>query len=77
MRGPDMTEPEGRAGLTARLAAKNEPLTYRDDWWQKTRCPYCGAEPNRPCRSKSTGNTVGPHTARLDRAIRDRKEKSE
>jgi hypothetical protein len=76
MNGPDMTTPEGRAGLTARLAAKGrDPLVYRDDWWQRTRCPYCGAGPNEPCRSKTTNNTISPHMARLERAIRERKEK--
>jgi len=50
-----------------------EPFAYRDDWWQKARCPYCGTGPNEPCRSKATGNTISPHMARLNRAIQQRK----
>lgn len=49
-------------------------IVYQDDWWKKTRCTYCGAGPNEPCRSKTTGNTMSPHNARLYKAIEERRQ---
>lgn len=42
MHGPDMTKPEGRAGLTARLNWKTEIVDGGRPG--KTCCPYCGVE---------------------------------
>jgi hypothetical protein len=50
-------------------------LIWEQPDWNSVDCPYCIAGRGDSCRSRTTGNTVGPHTDRVLRVLRERKEK--
>jgi hypothetical protein len=50
------------------------PTPVTDEEAEAQDCPRCGAEPDGPCRTSTTGDPTEPHAARKARALAARQE---